>query len=379
MTDMEVLRRAYERENDSRDNRPQMLRSWEAYSVGASRGDINRLLDEGMIIIAMKADGFTRYKLSEKGRGFVAAMSMERVQRRIPATDLLSAMSLVVGWEDLKASIAMTIERRRRTNFLLEGPPACGKSLIIEGVRSAVPTAYIAFGSRTSASGLSQALFENQPSVLLMDEADKMHHDCYSVMLGLMEGGELLNNIVKMASKRAEVDAAETLPGVSSALRELFDDKAPPQKPAEGKRGQPAPAKPPEDIGLGRFWGETGRLGITEEQVHALLEVKSVNDWVRGGRTLLQALVILRNAVARPPQAPDAPAEPEEESPTSDSLAGFQSWGEVAAAVHDLGVKPDKVFARAAAQLGKKVERWTDMGTDYHFAYTLVQQIAAGG
>jgi len=59
-------------------------------------------------------------------------------------------------------------------------------------VRSAVPDAYIAFGSRTSAAGLSDALFEFQPSILLLDEADKMDNDCYSVLLGLMESGEVL-------------------------------------------------------------------------------------------------------------------------------------------------------------------------------------------
>jgi len=87
---------------------------------------------------------------------------------------------------------ALAVEARRRTHFLLEGPPASAKSLILEGVRSAVPDAYIAFGSRTSAAGLSEALFEYQPSVLLMDEADKMDNDCYSVLLGLMESGEIL-------------------------------------------------------------------------------------------------------------------------------------------------------------------------------------------
>ncbi|GAH63714.1 unnamed protein product, partial [marine sediment metagenome] len=34
--------------------------------------------------------------------------------------------------------------------------------------------------------------FEYQPSILLLDEADKMDNDCYSVLLGLMESGEVL-------------------------------------------------------------------------------------------------------------------------------------------------------------------------------------------
>ena len=192
MNDMQILRRAYDRENDSRDRRPPQLRSWEYYTIGASRNDIRRLLDEGLLIVAVKTTALTKYKLSEKGRDFVWATTMEREFAKIPAASVLEAMNLVVGFDDIKEAIAKSIEARRRINFLLEGPPACAKSLLLEAVRSAVPDAYIAFGSRTSASGLSEALFEYQPSVLLLDEADKMHNDVYSVLLGLMESGEIL-------------------------------------------------------------------------------------------------------------------------------------------------------------------------------------------
>jgi len=192
MNDMEILRRAYERENDTRDRRPPQHRSWEYYSVGASRKDIRRLLDEGLLIIAIKTAGLTKYRLSEKGRDLVWTLSMEREFSKIPADSVLEAMDLVVGFEDIKEAIALAVESRRRINFLLEGPPACAKSIMLEGVRSVVPDAYIAFGSRTSAAGLSDALFEHQPSVLLLDEADKMVNEVYSVLLGLMESGEVL-------------------------------------------------------------------------------------------------------------------------------------------------------------------------------------------
>ncbi len=192
MNDMEILRRAYERENDTRDRRPPQHRSWEYYSVGASRKDIRRLLDEGLLIIAIKTAVLTKYRLSEKGRDLVWTLSMEREFSKIPADSVLEAMDLVVGFEDIKEAIALAVESRRRINFLLEGPPACAKSIMLEGVRSVVPDAYIAFGSRTSAAGLSDALFERQPSVLLLDEADKMENEVYSVLLGLMESGEVL-------------------------------------------------------------------------------------------------------------------------------------------------------------------------------------------
>lgn len=192
MNDTEILRRAYDRENDTRDRRPPHLRSWEYFTIGASRKDISRLLEEGLVVITMKAVGITKYRLSEKGRVLVAVLSMEREHAKVPAQSVLEAMELVVGFEDVKLAIAHAVETRRRIHFLLQGSPACAKSLLLEGVRSAVPDAYIAFGSRTSAAGLSDALFEHQPSVLLLDEADKIENDVYSVLLGLMESGEIL-------------------------------------------------------------------------------------------------------------------------------------------------------------------------------------------
>lgn len=193
--DIEILRRAYDRENDSRSR----SRLWAAFNVGASRADINRLLSEELITQAHQSSRLGRYdyspalyRLTEKGRSLIFATTMEREFERVPATDILEAMSLIVGFDDIKQAIAQAIETRRRINFLLEGPPACAKSLLLEAVRSVVPSAYIAFGSRTSAPGLSEALFEHQPSILLLDEIEKMHQDCFSVLLGLMESGEIL-------------------------------------------------------------------------------------------------------------------------------------------------------------------------------------------
>lgn len=188
LDDMGLLRRAYDREKDTRNR----LHSWEYFTIGAALADVKRLIEQGMIVVDMKTSTVTRYRLSEKGRDFVFSTMMDREFAKIPASSVIEAMSLVVGFDDLKLRIAYAIECRRRTHFLLEGPPACGKSLILEAVRSTVPDAYIAFGSRTSAAGLSDALFENQPPVLLLDEADKMDNDCFSVLLGLMEGGEVL-------------------------------------------------------------------------------------------------------------------------------------------------------------------------------------------
>lgn len=194
MNDMEILQRAYELETDPRTGKGVRIRGWEYHQVGhgVKRTEVERLVGEGVLEYVIKVPGNTSYRLSEKGMGLVAIRAQEHEAARVPAESVLEAMDLVVGFEDLKEAIARSVESRRRINFLLEGPPACGKSLILEGVRSAVPDAYMAFGSRTSGPGLSEALFTHQPTVLLLDEADKMNNEALAVLLGLMEQGEVL-------------------------------------------------------------------------------------------------------------------------------------------------------------------------------------------
>jgi len=194
MNDFEILQRAYELETDPRTGARIRIRGWEYHQVGhgAKRTEIERLVGEGVLQYAIKVPGNTSYKLSDRGWGLVAVQAQQHEATRVPAESILEAMDLVVGFDDLKQAIAQALESRRRINFLLEGPPACGKSLILEGVRAAVPDAYICFGSRTSGPGLSEALFTHQPSVLLLDEADKMNNETLAVLLGLMETGEVL-------------------------------------------------------------------------------------------------------------------------------------------------------------------------------------------
>jgi len=190
MTDIELLRRALDYENDKR--RPQKWRYWEHHSIGATKADVIRLKDQGYIQIAIRDGSLTKYALTEKGKQIVWAQSMEDQYQAPAKSEVLAAFELVVGFEDIKETLADALASRRRINFLLEGPPACAKSVMLDGVRRAVPTAYQAFGSRTSAAGLSDVLFELRPAVLLLDEADKMRHDVYSVLLGLMEKGEII-------------------------------------------------------------------------------------------------------------------------------------------------------------------------------------------
>ena len=193
MTDMDILQRAFERETDTRDRRPVNVRSWTQRMVVATRADITRLVDEGYV---RQFHRDTRsdilYMLTEKGKGMVSVSAMEKEELKVNASDVMEAMDLIVGFGDVKVAIAGAVASRRRLNFLLEGPPSCAKSMFLEALRSVIPDAFVAFGSRTTAAGLSENLFEKKPRMLLIDEVDKMRSDAYSVLLGLMESGEIL-------------------------------------------------------------------------------------------------------------------------------------------------------------------------------------------
>lgn len=189
-TTLELLRRAYDFENDIR--RKKMFgHYWEFHAIRATRAEVKQLVAEGYACIAVHNGPLVKYELTEKGRE-MACREIPEFLESVSKSEVLESLDLVVGFEDIKETLAIALATRRKVNFLLEGPPACAKSVMLEGIRAAVPSAFQAFGSRTSASGLSEALFEYHPAVLLLDEADKMRHDVYSVLLGLMESGEIL-------------------------------------------------------------------------------------------------------------------------------------------------------------------------------------------
>lgn len=190
-TTHELLRRALDFEDDIRRKGKILSRYWEHHAIRATKVEIKQLVADGYACVAVHSGPIVKYELTQKGRE-LASRDIEEILESVSKSEVLEALDLVVGFEDIKETLAIALATRRKVNFLLEGPPAAAKSVILEGIRSAVPSAYQAFGSRTSAAGLSEALFENRPWVLLLDEADKMRHDVYSVLLGLMESGEIL-------------------------------------------------------------------------------------------------------------------------------------------------------------------------------------------
>jgi len=114
------------------------------------------------------------------------------------------------------------------------------------------------------------------------------------------EHDELLNTLAKMASKRAEVDAAEALPGVAGALRDLFQRRPPPSD----KRGDVDDSSPRWTS----FWSQVKALlgDMVEGKdmklstlVHQMLGVGSMKDWLSKGKSLDDAVRVLADKVKK--------------------------------------------------------------------------------
>lgn len=161
------------------------------------------------------------------------------------------------------------------------------------------------------------------------------------------EHAELLNNILTVASKRAEVDAAKSLPGVGTALRLLFDGKLKPGTAAVAPSTKQAAGFNIPD--WNHFWGEVNKLGLKQDQVYAKLGVVAIHEWLKLGKTLDDALSILRAGTAPGQPGKPTPAETDKKYPTEVPDMGtlfkvcFELWGmQPAQVIKELGYTAQK-------------------------------------
>jgi len=100
------------------------------------------------------------------------------------------------------------------------------------------------------------------------------------------EWSELENTILKMARKRAEVDAAMALPGVARFMARLNSGKDSHRR-----------AGPPSEDWSG-FWTRARDMGLDERQVHEVLGVSSMKEWTGQGKTLSDAIRKISEAIS---------------------------------------------------------------------------------
>lgn len=150
------------------------------------------------------------------------------------------------------------------------------------------------------------------------------------------EYGELVNTMVKMACKRAEVDAAQSLPGVSSTLRKLF----------QGKQGKPLKEEGPN---WPTFWGQVDSMGLTEAHAYEMLGITSLQkDWLAKGKSLNLAIQTLSSKLTEKGQKATKTAAPPSAKRIPDDIqpADVSNATELIKVAHELwGLQPKEVWA----------------------------------
>ncbi len=193
---------AYEKNNDidyPRDKSKSGVVGWEAQTIGLPSQKLRPLLNAGLLGITFSSNSSTNYALAGKDliRHFLGGnvtTSRSLVEQELGFPDDLFAC--VIGYDDLKDEIKFTLREGRRNHYLLVGPPATAKSLFLMELGCLSGT-YPATGSRVSGAGLTDALFNYQPRILLLDEIDKIPMDATAVLLSVMESGDVLETKYK--------------------------------------------------------------------------------------------------------------------------------------------------------------------------------------
>jgi Holliday junction DNA helicase RuvB len=170
---------------------------WEWTDVGITATRIRSLLNAGLVSIVLSTNSSTYYSLV--GRAVIKEALGRREELSAPVTEVDIPDSLfecIIGYDDLKDEIKFTLREGRKTHYLLVGPPATAKSLFLMEMGRLSGT-YPATGSRVSGAGLTDAFFNYQPRILLLDEIDKIPMEATAVLLSVMESSDVLETKYK--------------------------------------------------------------------------------------------------------------------------------------------------------------------------------------
>jgi len=188
---------AYEKNNDIdylRDKSKSGIVGWEAQTIGLPSQKLRPFLNAGLLGITFSSNSSTDYALTSKDliRDFLgdnATTSRTPVIQELELPEDL--FTCIIGYDDVKDEIKFTLREGKRSHYLMIGPPATAKSLFLMEL-GRLSGAYPATGSTVTGPGLTDALLTYQPTILILDELDKVKMDTTAVLLSVMESGDVL-------------------------------------------------------------------------------------------------------------------------------------------------------------------------------------------
>jgi holliday junction DNA helicase RuvB len=108
----------------------------------------------------------------------------------------------IIGYNDVKKFLKMSINTEEPVHILLIGPPASAKTMFIKSMMK-LNSSYFTDGGNSTKAGMLEYIFDNKPKYLLIDEIDKMSTKDQTFLLNLMETGMVSET--KHAKTRREI------------------------------------------------------------------------------------------------------------------------------------------------------------------------------
>jgi MoxR-like ATPase len=108
----------------------------------------------------------------------------------------------IIGYNDVKKFLRMSISTEEPVHILLIGPPASAKTMFIKSMMMKLNNSYFTDGGNTTKAGMLEYIFDNKPKYLLIDEIDKMSTKDQTFLLNLMETGMFLKPNMQRLEQR---------------------------------------------------------------------------------------------------------------------------------------------------------------------------------
>jgi Holliday junction DNA helicase RuvB len=208
------------------------LESWE---FGVPPWFMSTLQNRGLVQVLFRSRSSTMYGIPEevlKAIESILSGSIEKTEgvevyegfKGAEMPELTIEMfSDIVGLDDIKRLVVDVLKASKPVHLLLVGPPASAKTMILEAISERYNVPIILAGTSTKA-GLREFIVENKPTIMLIDELDKITNPLdLSVLLTWMQSQRLT---VTMASKRVTVKCPSVCKVIAAANRA---DKLPPE------------------------------------------------------------------------------------------------------------------------------------------------------
>jgi|SRR5215510_5515589 len=118
----------------------------------------------------------------------------------IERIDYTKLFKNIVGHEPIKQVFQKVLISNEAGNVLLDGPPACSKTLFLLALKP-LKDAFWA-DNNSSGAGILDAMFDRDVKILLIDEIDKLKRNDQTALLNLIETGILSSVKVKNKEKK---------------------------------------------------------------------------------------------------------------------------------------------------------------------------------